>query len=78
MIALKKKNGKAMLGKVYPTSKQCLKFTMQSEMELDMELIPSIINVLQSVSASGEQSIIVVDEYEDYKKERKLSCSAFK
>ena len=71
VVALLKKNGAAILGKAYPTSKQCIKFTLQSQLEVKLEQIPLLINTLKNVfSNTCEQSFFVIASHENYKKER--------
>ena len=71
VVALLKKNGAAILGKAYPTSKQCIKFTLQSQLEVKLEQIPLLINTLENVfSNTCEQSFFVIASHENYKKEQ--------
>ena len=73
IIAQTKLNQNAILAKACPTSKACVKFLINTQLELNIELIPGLINVLGNISAHGvgvgEQGFIVVAGYENWKKE---------
>ena len=59
VVALLKKSSAAILGKAYPMSKQCIKFTLQSQLEVKLEQIPLLINTLKNVfSNTREQGFL--------------------
>ena len=64
-----KQNSAAILGKAYPMSKQCIKFTLQSQLEVKLEQIPLLINMLKNVF-SNTREFFVITSHENYKKEK--------
>ena len=48
IVAQRKLNQNAILAKACPTSKACVKFLINTQLELNVELIPALINVLRN------------------------------
>ena len=72
IVAQRKMNQNAILAKANPTSKACERFLINAQLELNLDLIPLLINVLRNYLVAGpdHEDFNIVGCHENRRKEQ--------